>query len=308
MDRKQAVLYVFITSLSLAFDQVSSFNTVIPNLPLSISSTLVWMAKNEKNLGQSNDTEREDNARQLLARAKAIRDSLPQEEKKQTLSNEAPLPNLDYPNQGDKDVQSRDYRLYVNIGREDGTWMDVRWGASGGRIEFTIDVSFLVPLSAEAKENSEIENDDDLSLAGPDIIENMVNDNLLGKRSTVRILRCAPTARLRSGFDKMNCNSGGYRIDGGGGNSLSQSTLRFYLEVDGTAEKDGTYGDVWIPKGRLYFALPCFGSGVDRLSTKEGVASVRQVGWHTGWRREESRILGVFRATPLDDARKRDKF
>lgn len=44
------------------------------------------------------------------------------------------------------------------------------------------------------------------------------------------------------------------------------------------------------------------------LSTKEGIASVRQMGWHTGWRREESRIVGVVRAVPIDKARRVDGF
>ena len=39
------------------------------------------------------------------------------------------------------DVESV-YRQYNDIGREDGTWMDPKWGASGRRIEFTVDVCF----------------------------------------------------------------------------------------------------------------------------------------------------------------------
>lgn len=41
----------------------------------------------------------------------------------------------------------------------------------------------------------------------------------------------------------------------------------------------------------------------------EGIISVRQVGWNTGWRREESRILGVFRAVPsIEKARRVDGY
>ena len=65
--------------------------------------------------------------------------------------------------------------------------------------------------------------------------------------------------------------------------------------------------DVSIPEGCLYFSLPCFG-GVSNLSTKEGIVSVRQMGWHTGWRREESRIIGTVYASPIEIAIKRDKF
>jgi hypothetical protein len=44
------------------------------------------------------------------------------------------------------------------------------------------------------------------------------------------------------------------------------------------------------------------------MSTKEGIVTVREMGWHTGWRREESRIVGVVRAIPIERARRRDGF
>jgi hypothetical protein len=65
---------------------------------------------------------------------------------------------------------------------------------------------------------------------------------------------------------------------------------------------------VFVPKGALYFAIPAFGGGVAQLSKKEGIVSVRQTGWHTGWRREESRIVGTFLAVPIEEARRRDGF
>ena len=205
------------------------------------------------------------------------------------------------------------YRLYVDIGREDGTWMDPRWGASGKRIEFTIDIAFLL----NNVDDDDYSNVTDLSLASQDIIDNMVKDNLSGTSSAVRIVQSAPKARLRKGFDQMNVSSGGYRVDRGGGDKGSKgkqqrlstsNTVRFYLNVDGTEESSSNYGDIFIPKGNLYFSLPCFGSNVKQLSTKEGIVTVRQIGWHTGWRREESRIVGVFRAVPIDQAMKRDGF
>ena len=92
----------------------------------------------------------------------------------------------------------------------------------------------------------------------------------------------------------------------------SSSTLRFCISAAGAKD-----GDVSIPGGYLYFALPYFGLGGGgegtgasgmNLSRKEGTITVKQMGWHTGWRREESRILGVFRAMPLEKARLRDKY
>ena len=70
----------------------------------------------------------------------------------------------------------------------------------------------------------------------------------------------------------------------------------------------GSTSDIYIPRGCLYFSLPCFGGKVSQLSTKDGIVSVRQVGWNTGWRREESRIVGTFRAAPIADAQRRDGF
>merc|ERR1712127_736517 len=131
---------------------------------------------------------------------------------------------------------------------------------------------------------------EDPSIAGPEIISNMVKDNLSGASTEVRVLT-STKARLRRGFDKMNSHGGGYRIDVGDEKNQSRfksSTARFYIKVDGT--EDGKYGDLSIPDGNLYFSLPCFGKSVKQLSTKEGIVTVRQFGWHTGWRREESRI------------------
>ena len=66
--------------------------------------------------------------------------------------------------------------------------------------------------------------------------------------------------------------------------------------------------DVFVSKGNLYFSLPCFGGKISQLSTKEGPVTIRQIGWNTGWRREESRIVGIFKAVPIDDAKRRDGF
>ena len=142
------------------------------------------------------------------------------------------------------------YRLFVDIGREDGTWMDVRWGSSGKRIEFTLDVEFTT--SVVGKDDS--------------ARKNMVQDNLSGQSSDIYTLRTAQYARLRSGFDRMECGrdtddksensstGGAYRIDieqgsGGGGlggarsrRTAATSTIRFFVPVEGTPERDSSYG------------------------------------------------------------------
>lgn len=192
---------------------------------------------------------------------------------------------------GPKEGGDQDYRLYVDIGREDGTWMDPRWGASGKRIEFALDINLLANR-----------------LAAPEIAKKMVQDNTVGKSSQVFALETAQFSRLRDGFDRMECKGGGaYRVDV---SKNGRSTIRMVVEVEGTMKADQSYiyGDVSIPAGCLYFSLPCFGSGLNNLSIKEGVVSVRQVGWHTGWRREESRICGVFTAKSLLEAKRKDPY
>eukprot|EP00565_Helicotheca_tamesis_P008927 CAMPEP_0185723948 /NCGR_PEP_ID=MMETSP1171-20130828/604_1 /TAXON_ID=374046 /ORGANISM="Helicotheca tamensis, Strain CCMP826" /LENGTH=264 /DNA_ID=CAMNT_0028391719 /DNA_START=247 /DNA_END=1041 /DNA_ORIENTATION=+ len=247
-------------------------------------------------------------AEDLLARAKKIRESIANEkleggEQQQSQdveedsSNSLTSVSVETPVAADDDeneanpLPSVGYRLYIDIGREDGTWMDPRWGASGKRIEFTIDVDFS--------------NAGESSLASEEVSARMVKDNFGGKSSPIYIVDSSPNARLRGGFDKMGCSGGAYRIDYGQG---GRATVRFHLLVDGTPESGSTYGDIWVPKGCLYFSIPCFANNVKNLSSKESPVTVRQIGWHTGWRREESRIVGTFRAVPIDDAKRRDGY
>ena len=104
----------------------------------------------------------------------------------------------------------------------------------------------------------------------------------------------------------MKCNGGAYRMDTSG----NRQTIRFYVDSEG--KEDASFGDITIPTGGLYFSLPCFGGNINvpfsQLSSKEGIVTVRQMGWNTGWRREESRIVGIFYAKPIEEARKRDGF
>lgn len=190
-------------------------------------------------------------------------------------------PMLSKWNVQEPDSSGEDYRLYVDIGREDGSWMDPRWASSGRRIEFSLDVRF-----------TDIEATDD---------NRIVSDNIAGPKTRTKCLFSASHGRLNGGFNEMECHHGAYRVD----QSKQGGTARFYVTVNGTVPKATT--DAWIPDGDLQFSLPVFGR-IAKLSAKEGIVSVRQVGWHTGWRRMESRIVGVFRAVRLADARARDGF
>jgi hypothetical protein len=133
-------------------------------------------------------------------------------------------------------------------------------------------------------------------------VKNMVKNNSMEKKSSkVFALKTAPYAKLRDGFDRMQCYGGAYRMDMA---NNGRYTLRLMVEAEGT-KADQDYGDVSIPKGYLYFSLPCFGG---QLSTKEGPVTVRQIGWHTGWRRGgEQNPWGVPSQT-MKDAQRQDSY
>jgi hypothetical protein len=192
-----------------------------------------------------------------------------------------------------------EYRLHVDIGREPGSWMEPRWGASGRRIEFTLDVRF----TGDAANYGEKGDGTPRQMhASSSLVRDGKSLGWLGAKggseSSCFGLETAPYARMRSGFDRMACLGGLYRIERGS-KQKSDATVRFCIRVDGTTD----YGDVTIPPGYLYFSIPAFSSKLSLISRKPGPVTVRQPGWNTGWRREESRIVGVFVATPLADQR-----
>jgi hypothetical protein len=242
----------------------------------------------------SEEDSRKQEAERLLAKARQLRSEIGDVTDTTTTNSASASSSItsriaspwSVPSSSD-DVAGEGCRLYVDIGREEGTWMDPRWGSSGKRIEFSLDVKFCTDI-----------------LANETVAEKMVKDNFGGKSSNVNLLESASKARLRGGFDSMNCQGGGYRIDA----DARTITARFYIAVDGTPERGSSYGDVFVPQGCLYFSLPCFGGKLSQLSTKEGPITVRQIGWHTGFRRAESRIVGTFRSVPIADARRRDGF
>jgi len=225
-------------------------------------------------------------AERLLEQARKLRESIPQSNDDGQSNTKGSISESSNLFEGDESIVCS-YRLYVDIGREKGTWMDPKWGASGNRIPFTVDIGF----------SDEV--------ADFEVAKKMVKDNFSGKSSDVQLIKClTENARLRGGFDKMKVNGGGYRID-------NKATVRFYITCEGNADEMGSssYGDIYVPGGELYFSIPCFVNNVSNLSSKEfpGV-TVRQKGWHTGWFREESRMVGTFKMVPLAKARENDNF
>ena len=183
-------------------------------------------------------------AAQLLEKARLLRESLPHEQEKEpretsTVSKTEKGSRWTVP---ESDVPGIGYRLYIDIGREQGTWMDPRWGASGKRIEFSVDVKFMSDTAANQT-----------------VVDRMVKDNFGGKSSPTCEVQTSPMARLRSGFDEMACHGGGYRIDTGRNGA---STVRFYILVDGTPESGSSYG--YVKNRMILFAFSLLDSDLTR--------------------------------------------
>jgi hypothetical protein len=163
-------------------------------------------------------------AENLLRRARDLRATLPVEEvrssRKESLSGSTPS-NSKWRVKDNPAVPGVGYRLAMDIGREDGTWMDPRWGASGRRISLSLDVLF-----------SDV-------VAEKELQKKMIKDNFGGQSSSIYSLQTAPVARLRNGFDEMKCSPGAYRVDSGGN---GKQTARFFVPVSGTPEQLSPYG------------------------------------------------------------------
>jgi hypothetical protein len=167
---------------------------------------------------ESQDRLREE-AEVLLSRARKLRSEIGEEnDKPSEVSEVVPKTSSPWSVVSSSD-DGAEYRLYVDIGREEGTWMDRRWGASERRVPFTVDIKFST------------------SPADASVASKMVKDNFGGKSSRQFLIETGKAARLRDGFDSMKCQDGCYRID----SSKGGDTVRFYISVDGTTG-DQDYG------------------------------------------------------------------
>lgn len=246
------------------------------SLGMAFSSPATMVSMRQSALYKSKDQSIDDllgQAESLRREADELRASLPPSERLDEKKIRSPwlVP-------GEAEEGSVDYRFYMDLGREDGSWMEPRWAASGRRVEFALDLRLTRTKSEDQS-----------------ILPQM--DNLAGSTSPVYDVDVAPYARLNNGFDRIACLSSAYRIDG----AAPKQTIRLMLVLDAIS-----YGDLKLDKGPLFISLPMF--GLENLSRKEGPVSVRQYGWHTGWRRLESRIVGVARTKPVSEARRIDGY
>ena len=232
-----------ITKLLLLLRFVSPFT--VPK-----SSTLLLHRQSSSSLREARGN---NSAEQLLAQAKAIRDSIPSStdtigtanDVMVNVQNEFALPPSNSDDSSGCCCSTNDYKLTVDIGREPGTWMDPRWGASGRRIEFTLDVSFPI-ITSSSSENygssssgGNREEEVVVASASRDIATSLLKCVTSQSNSVSRVyeMTYAPYARLKRGFDKMEILDGGYCIETTSSNrASSSSTLRFFISVAGTED------------------------------------------------------------------------
>jgi len=159
------------TRISLSTRRSESASSVIP------STVVLWQRAKEEggdNNSRSNSNSKREEAERYLEKARALRQQVSfntsTANKKDATNATATTSSTKSPWNVDPPTAppgAADYRLYVDIGREDGTWMDPRWGASGRRMELSLDVRF----------GSSLER------ASPEIASRMVQDNFGGRSS-----------------------------------------------------------------------------------------------------------------------------
>lgn len=206
---------LFLVVLSSAVPTVICFSTTTTTTTTS-TSTLSHLSGGTALFSSNKREELEQEAQDLLAKAQKLRLEIG-DDGKQTKTTQQQQ-QQQQPKLSEWSVDSQEpqqYRLYIDIGREEGTWMDPRWGASGKRIEGTLDLCFSS------------------SKADPSIEDKMVLDNQRGQSSSTYVIETGKKMRLKSGFDSMAVKSGGYRVDF----TKNGGTLRFYFQVEGTQNR-----------------------------------------------------------------------
>ena len=170
-----------------SFTKISTHHTQTKNLLNPFSITLKSQADGKSEEGLRAEAE------DLLFRARRLRLEIGSDiesEKVAVDTSANPFPSHVASSWSvSSDHTGEGYRLYVDIGREEGTWMDRRWGASGRRIQFSIDVKFLTFLADES------------------VASKMVKDNFIVP-NYIHLNQQVASVWLINSFDKMECHSG----------------------------------------------------------------------------------------------------
>eukprot|EP00980_Cylindrotheca_fusiformis_P031363 scaffold26247_cov127-Cylindrotheca_fusiformis.AAC.1 len=121
------------------------------------------------------------------------------------------------------------WRLMLNVGREQGTWMPQTWGISGQRLYLNVELEFSPD---QLYEREEFLN----GISGTKVLKVVHNEASL-----------SPT--MTEGGRKVRVKDGGWRVAPGEG-PLGTTVLRFYFELEETTYHNGS--DVYCPAGRIY--------------------------------------------------------
>lgn len=121
------------------------------------------------------------------------------------------------------------WKMTLNVGREQGTWMPKDWGISGERLLINFQINFT---------GDQLYTRDDFlgGLGGARILN--ITDNQMTLSPSVR-----------EGIKTIRALEGGWRVAKGQG-PQGTDILRFYLEVEERISH--TEGDVYCPAGRIY--------------------------------------------------------
>mmetsp|Transcript_5126 Transcript_5126/g.13770 ORF Transcript_5126/g.13770 Transcript_5126/m.13770 type:complete len:497 (-) Transcript_5126:1342-2832(-) len=127
------------------------------------------------------------------------------------------------------------WRLSLDVGREQGTWMPKTWGASGERLRLFLEIEF--------SDNPLMEWEDFLNGSKGSKTLKVVN----------HCLNSAPS--MNEGSLTIDVSDGGWRIAPGEG-PYGTDLLRFYFDVN--QETHHTGSDVYCPEGRVFFTCGYF--------------------------------------------------
>ena len=126
-------------------------------------------------------------------------------------------------------LDSTHWRLMLNVGREQGTWMPKTWGISGERLLMNLEIEFSPELLYE--------REDFLNGVSGTKVLNVVHNEL------------TLTPTIKEGSRRIRVKNGGWRVALGEG-PLGTDVLRFYMELQEQARHEGS--DVYCPAARIY--------------------------------------------------------
>jgi hypothetical protein len=126
-------------------------------------------------------------------------------------------------------LDSTRWKLMLNVGREQGTWMPKTWGISGERLLMNLEMEFSPELMYEREDFLN-------GVSGAKLLKVVHNELTL-------------TPSMKEGSRRIRVKNGGWRVALGEG-PLGTDVLRFYLELQEQARHEGS--DVYCPAARIY--------------------------------------------------------